>query len=139
MKAGYPCEFNEIHMFGSCRDRLVCNEGYCWQPMSVPNGAVVKNRLVCRSLYINKNTSACSDAPKLQRTNKYGVTPCTVDTLDKDCIYRIGVNMYTATQLGKTCVCTKYSSRVKYFCELGEGDDPYIGRVKRVKEFMYIV
>eukprot|EP01022_Parablepharisma_sp_SALTPOND_P033208 TRINITY_DN882_c0_g1_i1.p1 TRINITY_DN882_c0_g1~~TRINITY_DN882_c0_g1_i1.p1 ORF type:complete len:332 (-),score=-4.78 TRINITY_DN882_c0_g1_i1:417-1265(-) len=131
--AGYNCAGDTISFHGPCRGRLVCNDGYCWQPMVTNDGIFAKNPMVCKSLYINKTTSMCGPAPVLQGANERGVKPCNRQTVDYDCIYKIGDVKYTASQLGKSCICTLTSENGGSFCELGEGDDVYIHNVKKVR------
>ncbi len=130
--AGYACSGQE-YLVGACRDKLVCNGGYCWQPMSIAAGSAATNKLVCKTLYINSTTGLCAAAPILAGTNAAGIKLCTTDTADSDCVYTINDTVkFTASQLGKSCICTRYSEDVHYYCELGEGDTVYIANVKSV-------
>ncbi len=134
ISAGFACDSGSVYY--SCKGRLVCNGGYCWQPMSLANGAAAQNYQVCKSLYINKTAGQCAVAPKLIGVGTNGMKGCSVDTVDTDCRYAVGDNIVSASSLNKTCACTRYSSSVRYYCELGEGDDLFISNFKQYLTFL---
>lgn len=126
--AGYTCDIGSLYY--ACRARLVCNDDYCWQPMSLAIGTAATNKEVCKTLYINSTTGLCGTAPKLQSIGSNGLKNCATATADTDCKYAIGDTIFSASKLNKSCVCTQYAGEIKQYCELGEGDDLFIANYK---------
>lgn len=112
--------------FEECRGQLTCGDGFCWQPMSLANGAITTNRFLCKSLCL-MNQSVCSEAPVLQGADSAGIKVCHTD---ENCVYLVGKTMYRAKDFNKTCFCTSLAPTMSMHCQTGEGDPAYVATIK---------
>jgi len=130
--AGFKCGNMDSYFYSPCKNRMICDQGYCWPAMYMKNSEKAKNKYICASLFINSTLGTCGPAPVLMGSNGNGLKSCRPETMDKDCTYSANGFIYTATQLKKSCICTRFRQKSEYFCELGEGDESFIKMVKMV-------
>ena len=137
-----PAISGQCQSEGDTLDGYFCKKGTvtkCYQMNETCYGDSI---MECYHGACNKATMKCdtfvnavkndTTKPSLIGGDSTGFKTCTVATVDQDCVYNTKNGSKSASQLGFSCMATKYAPTVQYFCQMGGGEPTFLELAKAV-------